>query len=223
MPAAHHALPRAYADNDGYATVEEVTEHLKEQGIDVNAKNVQAFIQRFDKDKDGKIKLEEFVDEILVSPLANAVGASLTAAIERAFVEVEEDVALQDVRRELLEEFEMFAEGDRMSRANVERVLRAQGVDLTDEEMGEICTKAKVDDSGVDRDTWLFVAIQAFLKTRGGGIQGDSAFREAKRAFSIFDINDDGFVVASELEHILLQEVELGSSMAGDRKVEVTK
>ena len=43
--------------------------------------------QRFDANKDGKIDLDEFVDNIMTSPVVLAVGVPLTSAIERAFIE----------------------------------------------------------------------------------------------------------------------------------------
>jgi len=147
----------------------------------------------------------------------------LTSAIERAFIEVGEDYALQDVRRELIEEFDMFSDhARRMKVEDAERVLQAQGIALTPEQMRDMLSKAGVDASkGLTQDDWLYVAIEAFLLT-DGGIRGDSAFREAKRAFSIFDLNDDGFIRIEELEKVLMKEMSAENSHRDTRREEIS-
>jgi len=212
-------------NGDGFATMEEIMAYFKGQGINMDAKNVQHFIKSFDRDGDGRINMEEFIENVMVSPLATAVGGSLTQAIERAFVEVEEDAALQDVRRELLEEFEMFEDAGHMTRDNAKSVLGAQGVTLSDEDFDKAWTKVfrggKVEDT-IDREQWLFLGIQAF--TVSGGInQSDSAFQEARRAFSIFDTDNNGFVEGAELESVLLREVDIADNSATEHRQKEVK
>ena len=111
----------------------------------------------------------------------------------------------------------------RMKVEDAERVLQAQGIALTPEQMRDMLSKAGVDASkGLTQDDWLYVAIEAFLLT-DGGIRGDSAFREAKRAFSIFDLNDDGFIRIEELEKVLMKEMSAENSHRDTRREEISR
>jgi Ca2+-binding EF-hand superfamily protein len=63
--SAHDAFSAVDADNNGYLTRDEFGDILKEYGFYASSEEISWLIDRYDKNRDGRISYSEFLDEIL--------------------------------------------------------------------------------------------------------------------------------------------------------------
>jgi Ca2+-binding EF-hand superfamily protein len=63
--SAHDAFAAVDSDRNGYLTRDEFTEILKEYGFYATSEEITWLLDRYDKNRDGRITYSEFIDEIL--------------------------------------------------------------------------------------------------------------------------------------------------------------
>lgn len=63
--SAHDAFSAVDADKNGYLTRDEFSDILKEYGFYATSEEISWLIDRYDKNRDGRISYSEFLDEIL--------------------------------------------------------------------------------------------------------------------------------------------------------------
>ncbi|CAG9325661.1 unnamed protein product [Blepharisma stoltei] len=60
----HEAFQAIDRDRNGYITIDEFKDILEDHNIFVNRKDLEALMQRYDKNKDGRVSYSEFVQEV---------------------------------------------------------------------------------------------------------------------------------------------------------------
>ena len=60
----HEAFQAVDKDRNGYITFGEFQSLLEQNGIFATAKDVESLMDRYDKDKDGRVSYSEFLDEV---------------------------------------------------------------------------------------------------------------------------------------------------------------
>lgn len=65
MFSVYEAFKTCDVNNDGIVTKNEIRKLLDSRGIYVSDRDVNTLMEKFDKDKDGKISYSEFMEEII--------------------------------------------------------------------------------------------------------------------------------------------------------------
>jgi Ca2+-binding EF-hand superfamily protein len=130
-------------------------------------------------------------------------------------------IPYQDVKRELLEMFDMFSKDGALPVANALKVVNAQGFEVDDATLADIREMHDLPADAYSIQQWLVFAIEVMIRPQAEGSRPaeDKAFAEARRAFSMFDVDDDGFVSIEEITE-LVNKVDAGNgaeATAGDR------
>ncbi|KAF9176699.1 calmodulin-like 3 [Haplosporangium sp. Z 767] len=128
-------------DNDGFITESEFTEAIKNSNRDPQEYDCQAFFSKADKNKDGKIAFNEFMDACY----SMGLGVNAPASGEPSKKDPKEVDAI-------FRNFDLDADGF-ISSKELGKVLSGQGENLNDAELNDMIKAAdKNNDGKVDRE-----------------------------------------------------------------------
>ncbi|XP_044472049.1 calmodulin-like protein 12 isoform X1 [Mangifera indica] len=234
-------------DQNGFISAAELRLFMTNLGEKMTDEEVKELIQEADVDGDGQVNYDEFVRVMLEgvvkdisSKLSSSTSTSASTSASSNLINLKR--LDTDTEEEMKAAFKVFDKDQNgfISAAELRLFMTNLGEKMTDEEVKELIQEADVDGDGqVNYDEFVRVMLEGVVKDISSKLSSSTSTsastsassnlinlkrldtdteEEMKAAFKVFDKDQNGFISAAELRHVMTN---LGEKMTYEEAKEM--